>query len=236
MEDMRINVPRIYVSLDNKKYEFQSILIEVEGKLNNQTIVILIDSGASQSYLYPEMVEIFHFPRRKIGKSWLVYLTTGAKRKFNEVVKACPMDMNGLGNMEDFNIIPLGSYELLIGMDWWYQHHAILDYYNNEFTCLDEEGNLSTIQGIPREIILRDISTFQLKKSYKKGCQICFSHMEETPKDKVPNIEYYSILKDFEDVFKEIPGLLPKRDIDFSINMMPIEIPISKTPYIINTT
>jgi hypothetical protein len=45
--------------------------------------------------------------------------------------------------------------------------------------------------------------------------------MEETPKDKVPNIEDYAVLKEFEDVFKEIPGFPPKRDIDFSINLVP---------------
>jgi hypothetical protein len=50
----------------------------------------------------------------------------------------------------------------------------------------------------------------QLKKCYRKGCQIFASHMEETPKDKVLNIEYYAILKEFDDVFKEIPGLLLK--------------------------
>jgi hypothetical protein len=43
MEDMGRNVPRIYAALDNKQDEFQSHMIEVEGKINNQTIVILID-------------------------------------------------------------------------------------------------------------------------------------------------------------------------------------------------
>jgi hypothetical protein len=44
-----------------------------------------------------------------------------------------------------------------------------------------------------------------LKKNYRKGCQVFAANMEETPKDKVPNIEDYAILKVFEDVFKEIP-------------------------------
>ena len=46
---------------------------------------------------------------------------------------------------------------------------------------------------------------------------------------RVSNIEYYAVLKEFEDVFKEIPRLPPKRDIDFSINLMPGVAPISKT-------
>ena len=59
--------------------------------------------------------------------------------------------------------------------------------------------------------------------------------MEETPKDKVLNIEDYAVLKDFEDVFKEIPGLPPKRDIDFSINLIPGAASVSKTPYRMST-
>jgi hypothetical protein len=58
-------------------------MIEVEGIINNHAIVILIDSGASHSYIYPKMVERLHFIRRKHGKYWLVQLATRAKRKFN---------------------------------------------------------------------------------------------------------------------------------------------------------
>jgi hypothetical protein len=56
VEDMGINVPRIYAALDNKQVEFQSHMIEVEDKINNQTISILIDSGDIHSYLDPKMV------------------------------------------------------------------------------------------------------------------------------------------------------------------------------------
>jgi hypothetical protein len=59
--------------------------------------------------------------------------------------------------------------------------------------------------------------------------------MDETPKDKVPNLEDHAILEEFEDVFKKVPGLPPKRDIDFSINLMPGAAPVSKTPYIMST-
>jgi hypothetical protein len=55
--------------------------------------------------------------------------------------------------------------------------------------------------------------------------------MEEEPKDKVPNLEDHAVLKYFEDVFKEILGLPPKRDIDFSLNLMLGAAPVSKTPY-----
>jgi hypothetical protein len=111
----------------------------------------------------------------------------------------------------------------------------MLDCHNKEFTLLDEEGTLRKVQRIPRVVTIREISALQLKKCYRKGCQIFATHMVETPKDKVPNLEDHAVLEEFEDVFKEILGLPPKRDIDFSINLMPGPAPVSKTPYMMST-
>jgi hypothetical protein len=154
---------------------------------------------------------------------------------FNEMVKSCLMDMNGLNTRADLNIFPLGSYDCLIGMDWLDQHHAILGCHNKAFTCLDEEGNVRKVQGILREVTIREILALQLKKCYRKGCQIFVVYMEETPKDKVPNLEDHAILEYFEDVFKEVPGLPPKRDNDFSINLISGVAPVLKTPYKMST-
>jgi hypothetical protein len=51
--------------------------------------------------------------------------------------------------------------------------------------------------------------------------------MEDAPKDKVLSVEDCPVLKEFENVFKEISGLPPKRDIDFSINLMTGVAPVS---------
>jgi hypothetical protein len=163
------NVPRIYPALDNKQAEYQSHMIEVEGMINNQTLAILIDSRASHSYIDPKMVESLQLPRRKHGKSWLVQLATGARRKVNEMVKSCLIDMNGLNTRADLNILPLGSYVYLIGMDWLDPHHALFDFHNKEFTCSDEEQNQRKVQGIPKAITVREISALQLKKCYRRG-------------------------------------------------------------------
>jgi hypothetical protein len=235
VEDMGRYVPRICPSLYNKQAEYQSRMIEVEGMINNQTLAILIDSGASHSYIDPKMVESLQLPRIKNGKSWLVQLATGSRRKVNEMVKSCLIYMNGLNTKADLNILPLGSYDCLIGMDWLDQHHTLLDCHNKSFTFLDEEGKLRKVQGIPRAVTIREISSLQLKKCYRKGCQIISSHLANIPKDKVPNLEDYAVLEDFEDVFKEVLGLPPRRDIDFSINLMSGAVPVSKTPYRMST-
>jgi len=67
------------------------------------------------------------------------------------------MDMNGMITKAYLNIIPLGSYDFLIGMDWLDRHHDVLDFYNKAFTYLDEEGNLGIVQGIRRAMSIREI-------------------------------------------------------------------------------
>ena len=124
-----MGIPRIYAALDNKQVEFQSHMIEVKGMINNHAFTILIDSGASHSYIYPKVVEKFQLPRIKHEKYWLVQLAIGAKRKVVDLVRSCPVGMNGLSTKENLKIFPLGSYDCLIGMDWLDQHHAILDYH-----------------------------------------------------------------------------------------------------------
>jgi hypothetical protein len=124
VEDMGGSTSRIYAALDNKQAKYQSPMIEMEGKFDNRPIAILIDSRASHSYINSNIVERFHLQRSKHKKSWLVQLATRDKRKINELVKDCPIDMNGLGTKVDVNIIPLGLHDCLIGMDWLEKHHV----------------------------------------------------------------------------------------------------------------
>jgi hypothetical protein len=65
--------------------------------------------------------------------------------------------MNGVSIKADLNIIPLGSYDCLIGMVWLDKHHVITYFYNKAFTCFEEERQLRKFQGIQRLISIREI-------------------------------------------------------------------------------
>jgi hypothetical protein len=58
--------------------------------------------------------------------------------------------------------------------------------------------------------------------------------MEETRKWISPNLEKFPMSQEYAYVFCEIPALQSKRDITFSINLMPRSSPVSKTPYRMN--
>jgi hypothetical protein len=56
--------------------------------------------------------------------------------------------MNGIPRQAILNILPLGSYDFLIDMDWLISHKSKLDFYNKNIECEDEEGNKITLQGV----------------------------------------------------------------------------------------
>ena len=57
----------------------------------------------------------------------------------------------------DFNIFPLGSYDMLIGMDWLEKHRVMLNCFNKTFTCIDDTGNIIKVKGTPIKVTPREI-------------------------------------------------------------------------------
>ena len=64
-------------------------MVEVECKINQIPISILIDPGASLSYISPNLVEKCKLLVENFASSWLVQLASGAKRKVIRFVKNC---------------------------------------------------------------------------------------------------------------------------------------------------
>ena len=80
-----------------------------------------------------------------------------------QIVKECEVNLN---------ILPLGSYVILIGMDWLEQHHVMLDCLHKSILCNDSQENQMKVQGIPKKVYVRQISSLQVKKCVRKGYKL----------------------------------------------------------------
>jgi len=92
--------------------------VESEGKIFNYTIYVLIGLRATLSYVGPKIVEQCKLQSVKFKNPWLVQLAIGAKRRVLAKVNNYPLEVAGQPLMVDLNILPLGSYDVLIGMEW----------------------------------------------------------------------------------------------------------------------
>ena len=124
--------------------------------------------------------------------------------------------------MVDLKVLPLGSYDVLIGMDWLERCWSIINCKIKTISYRDELGEKQGMQGIMRPVQIRPITASQLAKCIRKGCHIYAIQVGySNSKDKTATLESIPVIQEFIDVFpEEIPRLRPKRDIDFTIELV----------------
>ena len=69
-------MPIINAALENPHSDHQKSMVEIEGLIQNKPISILIDLGASLSYVSPSITKSCNLHLNKFEKSWLVQLAT----------------------------------------------------------------------------------------------------------------------------------------------------------------
>jgi hypothetical protein len=224
---------QINAAIDGRQADHQFSVVEIKGKINDTQISILIDPGATLSYITPDVLESNKLKKLKHAKSWLVQLATGTKRKVVDFIFDFEFSLDGQKIRTNLNILPLGSYDMIIGMDWLEQHKEILDYFTKILSYRDDFGIVRIAQGIPKPVSISQVSAMQLKKCIRKRFQfyaIQVTNLLEK-RDK-PKLEDFVVLHEFRDMFvDEILELPPRREIDFSIDLLPSSAPISKAPY-----
>jgi hypothetical protein len=100
---------------------------------------------------------------------------------------------------------------------------------------VNDEGQRHVIVGINQGVSLRFISSLQLRKSMCKGCKL-YAILVLNEKGVVEGLEHLPVVREFVDVFsEELPRMMPKRELEFTIDLKPGTEPIARTPYRMST-
>nr|GEW30168.1 hypothetical protein [Tanacetum cinerariifolium] len=149
-----------------------------------------------------------------------------------------------LGNSYDVELaddlipVELGSFDVIIGMDWLRRCHVVIVcdenlvqvLYGNEtlIFCGNESSN-------GRESRLTVISCSKAQEYMTKGCQIFLAQIsakKEEDKSEGKQLKDVPVVRDFPEVFPEdLPGLPPARPIEFQIDLIPGAAPVARAPY-----
>ena len=82
----------------------------------------------------------------------------------------------------------------------------------------------------------RKSSAINLKNFGMKCCRVYAAHVLEAVENDTPRSEGCHVVQKCRNVFpNEISGFPPKRDIDFTIELVPGKAPMYKTPYRVST-
>lgn len=148
----------IFTTVDHNQEEHQNMIIEAKGTFQGTTISILFDSGATDSFISANLVKKCKIPVRKAEKSWQVELAFSSKVESSLIVADGEIRFTEFTTLVNLMVISLGTYDIILGMDWLNQHQAVIDCSTKEIQCLDDFGSRNYISGIKRPISVRTIS------------------------------------------------------------------------------
>ncbi|GKD46565.1 putative reverse transcriptase domain-containing protein, partial [Tanacetum coccineum] len=180
--------------------------------LNNRYAFVLFDSGSDRSFVDTRFSSMLNIDPVKIGASYEVELADGRVVSTNTIFKGCTLNsVNHIFEM-DLMSIELGTFDVLIGMDWLVKHDAIIVYgdkviripYGNKMLIVESD------KGVSR---LKVISCIKTCKYIERGCHLFLAHMTEN-KLKEKQLEDVPVIHDFPEVFpEELPGLPSTRQM-----------------------
>nr|GEU61838.1 putative reverse transcriptase domain-containing protein [Tanacetum cinerariifolium] len=206
--------------------------------LNNSYASILFDTGADRSFISTAFSSLIDIVPTPLGNSYDVELADGKIVGVGTIMRGCTL--NFLNHPFNIDLMPveLGSFDVIIGMDWLRRCHAVIVYdeklvripYGNE--TLTFRGNESN-NG--RESQLTVISCSKAQEYMAKGCQIFLAQIsakKEEDRSEGKQLEDVPVVWDYPEVFpKDLPGLPPARSVEFQIDLIPGAAPVARAPY-----
>ncbi|GJZ19666.1 putative reverse transcriptase domain-containing protein [Tanacetum coccineum] len=172
--------------------------------LNNRYASVLFDSGSDRSFVNTRFSSLLDIKPIKIEDSYEVELADGRVVSTNTVLKGCTLSL--VNHIFEIDLMPieLGTFDVIIGMDWLVKHDAVI-------VCGEKVVRIP--YGNKTLIVEGDKGGSRLK-------------IISCIKAHVP------VIRDFPEVFpEELPGLPPPRQVEFRIDLVPGAAPVARAPY-----
>ncbi|GJU05877.1 putative ribonuclease H-like domain-containing protein [Tanacetum coccineum] len=94
--------------------------------LNNHYASVLFDSGANRSFVSTTFSTLLDIIPDTLNISYAVELVNGRISETNTVLRGCTLGLLGHPLNIDLMPVELGSFDIIIGMDWLANHHAVI--------------------------------------------------------------------------------------------------------------
>ncbi|GJW88235.1 putative reverse transcriptase domain-containing protein [Tanacetum coccineum] len=163
---------------------------------------VLFNSGADKSFVSISLAFKLNIPPITIDTFYDIEMADGNLVSTNPVIQGSILTLLNQPFKIDLMPIKLGSFDIVIGMDWLSKHHA-------RIIC-DEKVVHIPIDG---ETLINRAQIMEKKSDEKR-------------------LEDILVVSEFPEVFPEdLSGLLPVRQVEFQIDLIPGATPVAQTPY-----
>nr|GEV18865.1 hypothetical protein [Tanacetum cinerariifolium] len=96
--------------------------------LNNHYVRVLFDSGLNKSFVNSRFSHLIHIKMVRLNISYSVELADGKLVITNTVLRGCTLNL--LNQLFKVDLMPteIGTFDVIIGMDWFVKHDALIVY------------------------------------------------------------------------------------------------------------
>ncbi|GJT50071.1 putative reverse transcriptase domain-containing protein [Tanacetum coccineum] len=198
--------------------------------LNNRYAKVLFDSGSDKSFVNSEFSHLIDKKPVRLNISYEVELADGKLVSTNTILRGCTLNL--LNQLFEVDLMPieLGTFDVIIGMDWLVKHDALIVCGKKE-VYIPVKGKMLVVKGNCDESRLKVVSCIKARKYIERGCHLFVAHAtEKEPQEKC--LEDVPIIRDFPEVFPDdLPGLPPPRQVEFRIELVLGAAPVARAPY-----
>ncbi|GJZ58270.1 putative reverse transcriptase domain-containing protein [Tanacetum coccineum] len=209
------NAPaKVYV-VGNAGTNLDSNVVTGTFLLNNHYASILFDTGADRSFVSTTFSSLIDITPTTLDHYYDVELADGKIIGINTIIRGCTL--NFLDHPFNINLMPieLGSFDVIVGMDWLTKYHAVIDCaekivripWGKETLIIHGDGSN---QGNGTRLNI--ISCTKTHKYLLKGHHIFLAHVttkEIEDKSGEKRLQDVPIVRDFPEVFPEDLDLVP---------------------------
>nr|GEZ78464.1 putative reverse transcriptase domain-containing protein [Tanacetum cinerariifolium] len=201
--------------------------------LNNCYASMLSDSGADRSFVSTTFSALLDVAPTTLDTSYAVELADGRISETNIILRGCTLGL--LGHLFNIDLMPveLGSFDVIIGMDWLAKYHALI-VCDKKIIRIPYGDEVLIIRGDDCDSgsKLNIISCTKTHKYIQKGCQVYLAQVtskKAEDKSEEKRLEDVPIIQEFPEVFPEdFPGLPPARQVEFQIDLVPGAAPVAR--------
>ncbi|GJZ50590.1 putative reverse transcriptase domain-containing protein [Tanacetum coccineum] len=206
--------------------------------LNNRYAYILFDTGADRSFVSTAFSSQIDITPTTLDFYYDVELADEKIVGINTIIRGCTL--NFLNHPFNINLMPikLGSFDVIIGMDWLAKYQAII-VCAEKIVCIPWGNETLNVHGDGsdrgNETCLNIYSCTKTQKYMLKGCHVFLAHVttkKTEDKSEGKQLKDVLIVRDFPKVFpKDLLGLPPTRQVEFQIDLIPGAAPVARAPY-----
>ncbi|GJU78932.1 putative reverse transcriptase domain-containing protein [Tanacetum coccineum] len=198
--------------------------------LNNRYATALFDSGADKSFVSTNFSTLIDIEPVELDTCYEVELADGKVVSTNNVLIGCTLNLLNRSFPIDLMVIELGSFDIIIGMDWLSRYDAAI-LCGEKKVRIPLEGKTLVIEGDRNNSRLKIVSCIKARKYIEKGCELFLAQVTGQ-ESKEKRLEDVPVIRDFPEVFpEELPGLPPPRQVEFRIDLIPGAAPVARAPY-----